>query len=130
MEATLIVVGAVVALILFYSLKPNALMKQTDKAMDSGDIEPLVQTIEKQRSENQATCFNKAVKTMWNSYERPLAISFIRKMAPKLADSHIAQYWIRQVLEVEPDLAKETFDDDFLRQVYNPEVAATCGKAG
>ena len=130
MDVMFLVIGGAVLLIAIYSFKPSGLMRATSKAITSGDISFLVKRIEGESGANQATCFNKAVKAMWNSYERPLAVSLIRAIGPLVSTAHIAQYWMKQALDIEPELAKESFDDDFLHAYYHPEVAAKCGKAG
>ena len=130
MDVTFLVIGGFILLIAVYTFKPSGLMRATSKAISSGDIAPLVKRIEGESDANRATCFNKVVKAMWNSYERPLAAAFIRAIGPLVAGAHITQYWLKQVIEIEPELAKETFDDEFLHSYYRPEVAAQCGKAG
>ncbi|PJB37426.1 MAG: hypothetical protein CO108_21210, partial [Deltaproteobacteria bacterium CG_4_9_14_3_um_filter_63_12] len=94
------------------------------------DLAPLVQHLSKFRGDTCPTAFNQAVKQMWDQYERPLAVDLIKRCANFVSTSSIGQYWIRQVLEVEPELADEAFDSDFLATYYNPEVAKQCGKVG
>jgi hypothetical protein len=54
----------------------------------------------------------------------------VLELARNHGSANIAQYWIRQVLTVEPQMAKEKFSKDFLRNHYQPEVAVKCGQIG
>ena len=54
----------------------------------------------------------------------------VKELAQRHESCSISQYWINQVLSVEPNMAKETFGKDFLDSHYKPEVAAKCGHVG
>lgn len=124
------IAGGVLLAVLFFVLKPSSLGGHTNKAIATKDLDPLVQHLAKIQGDTCPTAFNQAVKQMWDSYERPLAVDLIKSCANFVSSSSIGQYWIRQVLEVEPELAEESFDSDFLATYYNPEVAMQCGKVG
>lgn len=123
-------IGVAIVIILFIYFRPDAVSKATAQARSSRDLSPLIALLESVPENRRATCYDQAVKQLWSAYERPLAAQLVRAMAPKTSADKISQYWIRQVLEVEPELARETFDDSFLSSFYVPEVAAQCGKVG
>lgn len=110
-------------------LRPSV-SRETARAMSTKELGRVVELIDGRPHETQATAYNTAVRSMWDAYERELATRLIREMAHHIPKASIAQYWIKQALEVEPEIAQETLDEDFLREFYSPEVAARCGKFG
>jgi hypothetical protein len=102
----------------------------TAQTLASGDIGPLVAHIDQLPRGAQENAYNRAVVRIWDGYERPLAIAVIRAMAERLGETWIAQYWIRQALEVEPEAARDLLDERFLIEHYRPEVARQCGSFG
>lgn len=123
-------VGAVAGAVILQRLRPS-LGREVNQAIKSQDLTSLLSFVRaKEDFDAQATAFNTATRSMWDRYERALAGRFIREMGPGIAKANIAQYWLKQVQEVEPEIARETLDDEFLREFYNPEHAARCGKFG
>jgi len=120
---------ALVVVGLFWMRKPSVL-KMARSAVKSDDPGELVTALSEMPEAARPTAFNQAVRDLWETYHRELAARLIRDGAGWLSGATIVQYWIRQVLEVEPDVANDTFDADFLTAFYNPEVAARCGKFG
>lgn len=104
--------------------------REVSRAVSTRDIAPLVTLLSAKPEDTRPTAFNAAVKGLWDRYERGLAARLMRDMASLVAGASIAQYWLKQAIEVEPDIARETFSDEFLSEFYNPEVAARCGKFG
>jgi hypothetical protein len=70
--------------------------------------------------------FHAAIGELWASWNRPLAARLVREYAILCPDEKLCQYWLQQVLQVEPVVAREAFDPDFLTAVYRPEVAKSC----
>ncbi|MFT5430249.1 MAG: hypothetical protein ACI9OJ_000922 [Myxococcota bacterium] len=114
---------------LLWMRKPT-LAKMTREAVKVDDPQALVTALSEMPEAARPTAFNLVVRDLWNTYNRGLAARLVRDGAGWLASATIVQYWIKQVLEVEPEVASETFDHDFLTAFYNPEVAARCGKSG
>ncbi len=84
----------------------------------------------KKNEASQPAAFNHAVRRLWDSYQRLLAIELIKELAQIYGEKPITQYWLKQVLTVEPQLAKQNLPKEFLDNYYQPEVAAQCGNAG
>lgn len=126
---TLILALAALAVVAWL-LRPGQLGRAVDRAMKTRDLEPLAEIVRKKRGEERATAFNHAVRRLWDGYERELAAHFVTLMAPELSDVRIVQYWMKQILEVEPELARQRFADTFLEQFYRPDVAQKCGAFG
>lgn len=111
-------------------LRQPATARLAERAITTGDLEPLVDHVAQEPESTRPTVFDQATRTLWDRFERPLAARFVRQSAEFVATATITQYWIRQMLEVEPDIANDTFDSGFLGQMYDPELAARCGKKG
>lgn len=125
-----IIIGFVLLLMLAARWQRTGIQRLVAQALDTRDIGPLVDHISQLPRAAQATAYNTAVVRIWDRYDRPLAIEVIRAMAERIGETWIAQYWIRQALEVEPETARELLDERFLGQHYRPEVAQQCGSFG
>ncbi len=100
------------------------------RVMKGADTSLVVMALSELPEAQRPTAFDQAVRTLWDAYRRGLAARVVHDGAPWVAAAPITQYWIRQVLEVEPEIAKEHFPDDFLKAMYDPDRAARCGKFG
>ena len=119
-----------VGFLLWMRFRPS-LSREIRRACASRELSGLIDFVNGKPNEAaRATAFNMATRTLWDQYERKLAAGLIRGLGAGLSSTNIAQYWMKQTLEVEPEIAGETFDEEFLREYYNPEHAARCGKFG
>ena len=125
-----IFIGLVTVAMLAARMRRSGINELTARTLSSGDIGPLVEHISRLPRAAQENAYNLAVVRIWDRFERPLAIEVIRAMAERIGETWIAQYWIRQALEVEPEAARELLDERFLIQHYRPEVAQKCGSFG
>lgn len=125
-----VLVGVVLVAIIFGQTRASGVAREAQRAVKTGDVDPLREHIAQLPADVQPDAWNQAVQMVWNSYERAVALRVIRAMATAVAGASIAQYWLRQALEIEPELAQDVFDDDFLSTYYQPEVARACGKFG
>jgi hypothetical protein len=124
-----IIVGGLV-LVVFWRLSRKSLSNIVDNALKDKDIQPILQAIESRSGDSQPNGYNLAIRRLWDSYQRSLAIELVVELAKKHGDEKIAQYWLKQVMTVEPKMAQESFSKEFLDAYYKPEVAAQCGKVG
>lgn len=126
-----VIVGVlvVVAIIAIKASTPKV-AKAVAEAMEEGDIAPIVAAIEELRPSSRTAAYNHAIRQLWDGYERGLAITLVMELAERHKDSLIAQYWIKNVMQVEPKLASERFSKEFLKSNYRPELAAQCGPVG
>ncbi|HOX44761.1 MAG TPA: hypothetical protein PK668_14275 [Myxococcota bacterium] len=123
-------VGAGIFFFLLLSiLRPN-LDRLVARAVQSGELGELQGFIEKRREGSQPAAYNYAIRRLWDGYHRELAARLARELARNFGTVPIAQYWLQQILQVEPAIASEQFDQEFLATYFVPEVAARCGKAG
>ena len=125
------ILGLVAILAAFLALRRGAgIGRLVDRTLATGDPSDLVEHLSRQPETTRPTAFDQAVRNLWDRYERAMAARVVRAGAGLVAGASITQYWIRQILEVEPEVSRREFDDDFLETYYQPEVAARCGKMG
>jgi len=103
---------------------------QLRRALEDGDPGPLLQAAGGLPTTRRSLFFQRAIAALWEEFRRDLALPLIRAFGEGHADEKIAQFWIRQALEVEPFLARKILDEDFLRVHYHPSVARQCGLTG
>lgn len=99
------------------------------EARSSGDLEGLVEAVEAAPADKRPTKWDYALDQLWNAYERETAAELVVEAAPR-SDATILQYWIQEVLQVEPKIADRVFSEEFLERHFDPEVASRCGKSG
>jgi hypothetical protein len=126
----LLLVIVVVLFLVISKLFAPSLEPEIDKVLKGGDVAALLKAIGERRPGARPDAYNRAIRRIWDEYQRPAAIPLIRALAEGHGDSRIAQYWLQQVSTVEPELAAASFDEAFMAEHYKPEVAATCGKVG
>ncbi len=121
-------IGAViVAWVLRSAFSGTSIKAATDLARETGKLDLLIETIEARSEAEQATRWDHAIDSLWNSYAREEAARLTMAAAQR-CDSDAIQYWMRQVLEVEPQVASDVFTQEFLDAYFKPEIAAKCGK--
>ncbi|HUU02088.1 MAG TPA: hypothetical protein VM425_11640 [Myxococcota bacterium] len=125
----MIIGGIFLLLVLWRTFMPS-LDKAVAQAVRENDLGPVREAIAKRSESAQPAGYNHAVRRLWESYQRPMAIELIKDMAGNFGTAPITQYWIDVVLKVEPQMAREKFSKGFLNTYYQPEVAAKCGSAG
>ncbi len=104
--------------------------KACKQAVADDDLAPLLAWVDRHPTGTQTTAFNRAIRQLWDDYEREIATRLIRELASRHAETRIAQYWLDQAQRVEPEIAERALDRDFIRRYYKPEVAAKCGQHG
>jgi hypothetical protein len=124
-----IAIGMVVIFLASKVFMPS-LDKVVEQSAKKNDINPILKEISRMNSNAQPSGFNRAIRWLWDGYQRSLAAELVVELAKNHGDAKIAHYWIKQVLTVEPETAKDKFSKEFLKNHYQPEVAAQCGQAG
>jgi hypothetical protein len=125
-----VVIAGVVVLFFLSKVFMPSLDKIVDQAAKQSDVGPVLEIISKMNEGARPSAYNRAIRRLWDRYQRPLATELVLELAKNHGSANIAQYWIRQVMTVEPQMAKEKFSKDFLRNHYQPEVAVKCGQIG
>jgi hypothetical protein len=119
----------VVILALLTFKRRQSAQRYVDIAIRTGDIAPIVEAAEPLPQRQRSLFFQDAISLLWNNWQRRMAAQVVREFAARHYQEKIAQFWLRQVLEVEPETAGEILDEKFLSNYYQPSVAATCGRA-
>lgn len=130
MEWMYIAAAGVVLFFILLKLTAPGIGKAVDRAVQRGEIEPIVEVVEKKPESERPAAYNHAIRMLWDSYHRRLATRLIRHLAKEHVEVPIAQYWLKQLMQVEPQLAKQELEGDFLQRYYMPDVAASCGPVG
>ncbi len=125
----LIVAGLLLVLLIGKLFAPS-LDPAIDAVVKGGEVEPLLKRIDELRPAARPDAFNRAIRRLWDEYQRERTIPLIRALVVAHGDARIAQYWLEQVRTVEPELARSSFDEAFMAEHYKPEVAAACGPTG
>jgi hypothetical protein len=118
-----------VALLAKSAMRTSGVAVGTTQARESGELGTLIEAIETTPFAEQATQWDQAIGELWQSYARDEAARLVVEAA-KRNDADVIQYWIKQVIEVEPEIASEHFDEEFMAEYFQPEVAAKCGRGG
>ncbi len=119
---------AVVALVVGPMSRPGGLTRALARAKVTGDLEAVVAHVERLTPSAQADAWHQVMARLWERYDRELAARLMVEAAPR-CDAKIVQYWIRQALEIEPEIAQEVFTPMFLATHFRADDAAQCGKA-
>jgi hypothetical protein len=125
--------GLPAALVLYWIVRKAMIPSMSgaiEAARQQQKVTPIVEQVSKLRPAAQPTAYNHAIRRLWDSYERELAIDLIKVLAEKHHQALIAQYWLKQVLQVEPEMARRSLSREFLQNHFQPEVAAQCGPVG
>lgn len=125
-----IVFAVVVIGFVIWRLMIPSLTGVVAKAQEEQDISPIVDAVEGLREAARPAAYNHAIRKIWDAYNRELAIELVIELAKKHNDSLIAQYWLKQVIQVEPELTRSNFSREFLADYFQPEVADQCGPVG
>ncbi len=124
-----LIAGAFVVFLLYRAVK-TPLNKVVDAAAEKQETGLILEAIGQLRESARPAGYHRAIRRLWDRYNRPLAAELVKELAKSHAEIPIAQYWLKQVITVEPALAKSKFTKKFLRTYYQPEIAAKCYHVG
>ena len=114
----IVVGGVMLVAAVAVASRPNPLKKAVDEARESEDITGLVTFIEGKSAAEQVTAWDQAIGRMWRAYDRELASQLVREAAER-CDADIITYWVQQVVQVEPDIARKAFNREFLSRYFD-----------
>jgi hypothetical protein len=125
-----IVLAVIALLVVSWKLYDPSITRELEHVKRGGAVEGLQAALSRLSDRAQPSGFNRAIRVLWDAYQREKAIPLIKELARRHPESRISQYWIEQVRSVEPQLASVFFDQKFLETCYQPELAASCGPVG
>ncbi len=124
------VVFGVIALVavVVLSKRGSTVSRLLSGAVESGDVGPLVAYAEALPAGQRSAFYQSVIAHLWDTWNRPLAAQVVKEFAKNHSEEKICQYWLKQVIEIEPLAAQRWFDDGFVKRYYNPQVAKSCGR--
>lgn len=117
-----VVCAVVLALVAWSRFRPDPVV-----LAEKGDLGPALEALGKAA---EPTEYHRVIKRLWDGYHRQEAAKVARVYLERHKDAPTAHYWIKRVLQDEPDIAAEYLDTTFLDAFYDPGVACKCGTYG
>ncbi len=118
---------AVVAVVVFFSMRQSPLLAAIGETKQSGNIAPIISAIGD--NAGNTTVWDMAINSLWQAHAREAAADLIVVSIEK-NDADVLHFWAQKVIEVEPEIAREHFSETFLNEKFRPESASGCGKCG
>ena len=128
LPGVLLVAVALVVLALAARMRGQAAAR-LKRAKATGEVEGYVEFVMGQPEEKRANLWDQGITQLWRGYERVTAMKLM-KAAAATSGAPVVQFWIRQALEIEPELAAAELGPEFLEEHFRPDVAARCGRVG
>ncbi|TXD43754.1 hypothetical protein FRC96_01125 [Lujinxingia vulgaris] len=129
MTLWMIVAAIAAVVVVLWQFGAGRLQKPLAHAMRTGELAGVLAAVESASPAEQPTLWDHAIGELWKAYQRETATRLITEAAAR-SDADIVQYWVRQAMEVEPEIAAQYFSPEFLEAFFKPEVAARCGRKG
>ncbi|MBN2493104.1 MAG: hypothetical protein JXR96_00830 [Deltaproteobacteria bacterium] len=123
-------VGALIAAVIVWRLFVPSLDRIIDAAIREGDLAPILSAIARKSESAQPAAYNHAIRRLWDGFQRKEAAELLRHMVRDFGTAPIAQYWLKQVMTVEPSIARNQLGKKFYETYYLPDLAAQCGPVG
>jgi len=115
---------ALVVLVAMMFIRPPKHEAAVKKAIKTKDISQIVEFLLEVKGNARQNAFEVAMRKLWDLYERELAIDILKKMVPHLDDAPVMHTWLRNVLEIEPELARKKFDKVWVKATFKEHLAA------
>lgn len=132
-SSTIFIAGAVIifiAVLVWFSKMGGSLEKAVAEARKTKEIKPIIEAIDADKAGDEVTNFNVAIKTLWDAYERELAMDLIRELLERNDKAPIAQKWLQDALSVEVELARKQLGKDFIDAHFHEDIAQGCVGCG
>lgn len=119
-----------IIILLMMNIKGNTLGKAIKEARKTHDVAPVIAAIDEDKTADVPTTYNSIIKSMWESYDRETATDLIKALLERNDTAPISQYWLKTVMDVEPDIARKKLGESFINAHYNEGIASKCGGCG
>ena len=120
--------GVAVLVVVVAAYARRGLSYPLSRAM-AGEVGPYVSYVMKAPEKKRANLWDQGISRLWRGYRRETAMELMKVAAVK-SPAPVVHFWIRQALEIEPEMAAEVLGEEFLREHFRPDVAARCGRVG
>lgn len=126
---TLLFVGCAILAIVIIALQfhGNAILKAMKTVKKTHDPKPVIDAIDNAKTQDLPTAYNACIKTLWDAYDRETATRLVGALLERNDTAKISQYWLRTVMEVEPEIARKLLGEDFIKTHFHEEIAAGTG---
>ncbi len=121
-------IGILAVFAVVSSIRGKKLTKAMDEAIQTKSLAPLSRLADMLDEEKRPVFYQQAITRLWEDYHRDLSIGLVREYVEKHTSDTMAQFWLRQALEVETASARKQMDDNFIATYFVPEVAKDCCK--
>ena len=125
-----VVLFVVIVMVMIRGRRGPSAYAKLRRAKTPGDLDPVIRQVADLPTAARSLFYQRAINDLWAQYRRDLAIRLIHAFGAAHSEEKIAQYWMKQAIEVEPALAQKMLDKDFLEANYRPTVAKQCGLTG
>ncbi len=126
MTPWIVLLGVAIAAWALLARRGPSALAAAREAVARDDLAPVLTVVATLPPERRGAFFHAAIRELWGAWHRPLAARLVREFATQCPDDTLCQYWLQQVLQIEPGVARDAFDEAFLTAVYRPEVAKSC----
>lgn len=106
------------------------LIALADRAARSGDASAVLAALRTAPTADRVTDYHRVIRRLWSGYHREVAVAVAMDFAQQARTAPVAQFWLREFLQNEPEIAEKHLSAAFLAEFYNPTVAAKCGSHG
>lgn len=117
----------VVLWIVFTTISGTPKSKAFKIVRKTHDPSGLIAAIDADKTSDVPTEYNAYIKTLWDAYDRETATKLIQALLERNDTAPISQYWLKTLLEVEPELARTLLGEAFIVAHYKEGIAAKCG---
>ncbi|MBO5753102.1 MAG: hypothetical protein J6S69_05325 [Proteobacteria bacterium] len=120
--AVIVVIGFIISM-----LRGNELSKAIKLTKEDDDPQHIIDAIDNDKTADVPTVYNQCIKSFWDAYDREVATKLVKALAERDDQAKITQHWLKTVIEVEPELARNILGAEFIQNHFDPDVAAQCG---
>ena len=131
-KTTIIIIVCCIAVffLVLTSLKGNSLSKAVKQARSTKTAKPVIDAIDNNKTVDVATAYNTAIKSLWDGYDREIAMDLIKALLERNDKAAISQQWLQSALSVEPELARKQLGEAFIKAHFHEEIAQQCVGCG
>lgn len=130
MDSQYIIIACLVLVVLwivFSAVSGNPKSKAFKVVRKTHDPSGLIAAIDADKTSDIPTEYNSYIKTLWDAYDRETATKLIQALLERNDTAPISQFWLKTLLDVEPELARTMLGEPFIMAHYKEGIAAKCG---
>ena len=110
--------------------QPGRIERLVRTTISLGNTNPLLDELLSRPEELQGRALDQMMGRLWEESELMLAVQLVERYLQEEKKSAAGHRWVKTLLEKEPTLSRQYFSSDFLKESYNPNMAANCSPGG